>query len=180
MEKRAFFVVGPESTGTRVLTRLLIANGCYGDGGHEQRIDLEIGSHSSKFREYSMIVYRRSVPHDGDSPPIRWIISRLRAAGFRVLVLLTVRDFYCTTQSHILRTHAKDEESAFQRISSAYNWIFSELSQSGVSTIVVPFEAAVLHEPSRWKLLQYLGITTQNTTDNTVVRDENRKYFFEL
>jgi LPS sulfotransferase NodH len=39
MDKRAFLVLGPESSGTRLMTKLLMVAGCYGDDGHVQRLD---------------------------------------------------------------------------------------------------------------------------------------------
>jgi len=56
----AFLVVGGESTGTRLVTEVLIALGCHGDSGHKQRLDTDI----DKGEDIPMpFVWRRSMPH---------------------------------------------------------------------------------------------------------------------
>ena len=59
--KRAFLVLGAESSGTRLVTRLLIAAGCHGDGGHQQPFD-KWQAASSPFDGKDPIVWRRSYP----------------------------------------------------------------------------------------------------------------------
>lgn len=75
---KAFLVLGGESTGTRMVTQLLCEAGCYGDHGHQQRLD------NSLPIDQPLVVWRRSVPHARKMPDIQAMISRLEDFGYEV------------------------------------------------------------------------------------------------
>lgn len=82
--KRAIMVLGPEASGTRLVTRILIAAGCMGDGGHDQRLDWEPPT-------ADLIVWRRSLPHDNVWPDIACMVRYLRLQGYEVSAIVTDR-----------------------------------------------------------------------------------------
>ena len=89
--KRAFFVIGAESSGTRVLTRAFISAGCWGNGGHVQRLDAR-----PKFDVFpDLIVFRRSLPHFHGAS--RWfdvgeIQENIKNAGYELTTVAIMRD----------------------------------------------------------------------------------------
>lgn len=60
-ERRLFLVVGSESSGTRMLAGAFIAAGCFGDAGHDQRLDSAVFG-SLKAGDWPAVL-RRSYPH---------------------------------------------------------------------------------------------------------------------
>ena len=52
-----FLVIGPESSGTRMLAQAFISSGCFGDAGHSQRLDRDISVGKTPK------VLRSSLPH---------------------------------------------------------------------------------------------------------------------
>ena len=80
---RAFVVLGAESSGTRLLTRILIASGCEGSAEHEQPWDKKLPY------DQPLIVWRRSLPHSEKLPPIRWILRQLKDRGYETTIIIT-------------------------------------------------------------------------------------------
>ena len=101
MKPRAFMIYGPESSGNRLLRRILIAGGCVGDPGLEQSFDQAL----PMAEDVPLIVWGRSVP--GNVPPNSWPsfyvqdIGQARKHGYDVFGLVMVRDWYCMAQSQV-------------------------------------------------------------------------------
>jgi hypothetical protein len=129
--KEAFLVFGPESSGTRLMTRVLIACGCVGDGGHKQGWD------SIWPRDEDLIVWRRSFPHERRWPNIAQIVEQLRSRGYQVSAFLTNRDWYATARSQVYRGHVPSLDVAYWNISSAFARI-----ASAFQTMEVPYQIA--------------------------------------
>ncbi len=86
---RAFVVLGHVSSGTRLLTRMLIASGCKGSDGHSQPWDDKLPY------DDPLIVWRRSVPDKNSSEPapaIRWMLTQLRDRGYETTIIITHDD----------------------------------------------------------------------------------------
>lgn len=124
--KRAFLVLGPESSGTRVFTSILIAGGCHGSIEHQQPIDdpdYDIG-------EYDCVVWRRSVPHNGEDLNLQLLIDRLNRQGEREIIVVVVgRDIECNAKSQVFRGHSLTESSAIDRIRKANSSISEQIAE---------------------------------------------------
>jgi hypothetical protein len=133
--RRAFFILGPESSGTRMLTHAFNRCGVFGDEGHIQRLD-------AGFRQAeNEVVFRRSVPHaDDENPPISEIIADLRSEGFQVIPVAVLRDKDACAASQVRNRHAPDELAARRSIESAISHIFREIANSGLYPIAVQYE----------------------------------------
>src|SRR5581483_9496380 len=108
--KRAFLVLGPESSGTRLVTRCLIAAGCQGCGDHAQDLDASLDGAAD------LIVWRRSLPHGSLWPDLREMLLALRSHGYAVQVLVTVRSHYCMVRSQIRARHVQTSSQAERNI----------------------------------------------------------------
>ncbi|MBN1814714.1 MAG: hypothetical protein JXA14_22935 [Anaerolineae bacterium] len=169
--KQAFFVVGPESSGTRLLTRVLIRSGCFGDDGHRQRMDDLVF-----YGRPSHIAFRRSVPHDGGWPDLARIVRLMRQAGYDVTALVTVRELQAMAKSQVRAGHVRTISTALGNIERAYRSIFAGLGKLyGTGLFVVPYEAAVLHPPSLADLVMSLGLTPASPL--TAIYDGNAKHY---
>lgn len=132
-DKRAFLVLGPESSGTRLMTGILIAAGCYGDSGHEQRLDSGIPDNEP------LIVWRRSVPHRGQWPQLNVAFNLLERNGYEVTVLIMSRDWHSMAISQELAPHADDVDVAQENIRRAYIHIFQHIRSNRFE--IVNYEA---------------------------------------
>jgi len=172
MTKRAFLVLGPESSGTRLMTCLLISAGCYGDDGHEQRLD-----HGLPVAE-PLIVWRRSLPHRGEWPDLRAIIRNLKGAGYETTALVMSRDWHALVQSQLAAPHALDTETALAQIRQAYALIFYMLHVTDTPSEIVNLEA-LIQRPNEvaGHLMQRLGLPQPTGVE---IYDANAKYYSAL
>jgi len=136
-QRTAFLVFGPECSGTRLWTRLLVEAGCIGDYTHEQRWDAAWPT------EESPIVWRRSVPHDRRWPDITAKVRHLRARDYRVRAVVTHRDWSATAASQIRHGYAADEGQAMRHIQRAMAQILNELWNSVTPYEIVSYESLV-------------------------------------
>lgn len=156
---RAFLVVGPESSGTRFLTGLLIDGGCKGNDTHAQLFD------QWKFDNHDPIVWRRSFPWTVHHwwPNIELdLVKPLRTYGYtEIMILVTSRDWFALWQSQAdpKNRHAPNEAEALRNISLAYQEIFRQLSVVGLPFLVVHYEALIVYgERAVRPLLRKLGL----------------------
>lgn len=83
--KQAVMVIGPESSGTRLAARILVAAGCAGSDVHDQAYDWRLPT------EELLIMWRRSLPHRNEWPDIPCMVRGLHAVGYDVLGVFTDR-----------------------------------------------------------------------------------------
>jgi len=138
MDKRAFFVIGPESSGTRMMTQAFLALGAYGDGGHAQRLDKERFKNGHEF-----IVFRRSVPHGKKMPRIANVIKEMENEGYQVFPVIIFRDKDMCAKSQIKNKHAENNANARTSIKKAVDFIYLELAKAGYAGFVIHYEAFV-------------------------------------
>lgn len=166
--KRAVLVLGPESSGTRWLTRTLIDAGCVGDDGHVQRWDAELPT------DEPLVVWRRSFPHGQQWPDAITMIRTLQARDYDVRVLVTARDWYCMEQSQHRFQEARDVRPNSQR---AYLDIFTALRCTNAPFVVVSYEALLMQPElfGAW-LLGWCGVSRGPIS----ALDGNTKYYTEV
>ena len=152
--KRAFFIIGPESSGTRMLAQVLIAAGCAGDGSHKQAMD------DWDFAQYQrdIIVYRQSIPHAGNMPEIALIIASMQAQGFEVTPIVILRDHDFNCQSQVRRGHTATIELADERINEAHTHIFKELTKMVKLYVTVIYGDFVTVEAVRRSFFEYVNL----------------------
>lgn len=164
--KRAFIVVGSESSGTRLLTRVLIQGGCYGDHTHFQKFDRE------PFNGEDPIVWRRSVPHGPEHRGLALDAMLGRLAKYKVIVVIIVRNWDATEKSQVAAPHVSQVHQAKTNIKRAYLSIFQQIHYLGLDYEIVTYESLVAN-PVRTQLrlfdrLELQGkITVSITNENT-------------
>jgi hypothetical protein len=152
--KIAYFVMGPESSGTRMLTKAFCTLGIYGDYKHKQRMDdLDFS------KTPDQIVIRRSLPHGEAWPAIADTINVLKQAGYFVTVpVLIVRDKESTIKSQIRHAHAKAAPESKANIAYAVDHAYRELAAVNLSPFVIQYEPFVKYEQVRRAFFKQLGL----------------------
>ncbi len=152
-EKRCFFVVGPEGSGTRMMTRALILAGCFEDETWQNAHNAPNLTNAPE-----RIVFHRSLPH---SPPERGRVwSDLKALrdliesyGYQVQPILMIRDWHATISSQNARVWFTEDAAA--NIQRAIQTVTDQLPDF----IPVTYEAFCLSEGFRKTLFtKYLNL----------------------
>lgn len=165
-EKRAFIVIGPESSGTKFLTKLFLKSGCEGDPWHEQRLD-----HHDP--DTDLIVLRRSYPYGDEWPDLNAIVERFANLGYDVRVIIIIRSMQFTLASR--QQHGRQTpERAMTNAIRALQMIGQQWAESGVDGIWITYEALVAHSQHTIHWLMHwcdLPIPT-----GVKIKDGNAKY----
>lgn len=166
--KTAYFILGPESSGTRMVTQAFCLLGMDGDFGHEQRLDdLEFSSAPDK------IVFRRSFPHGDGWPDVPDIVGRLRAEGYEVVPIVIIRDLIANMDSQVRNGHADSHRIAHDSISHAYQCIYTGLQIVGMYPAVVCFEPFTRDASVREAFFESLGL---EAPEDMVFLDATARY----
>lgn len=153
--KTAYFIVGPESSGTRMITKAFCSIGIHGDYKHKQRMDNLDFSETPK-----QIVLRRSLPHGDAWPAIADTITLMKQAGYKNIVpILILRDKDATVQSQIRHVHEKKDDNSRLNISFSIEHTYKELSKVGLVPTVICYEPFVKYEEVRKCFFNSLGLT---------------------
>ena len=148
----AYFVIGPESSGTRMMCEAIIrstgAEGSYTDG--QPFDDLNFAGRSDK------IVFRRSVPHGAIWYDLEALYAKLGAAGYAVEVVATDRDKTYMAPSQVKHGHVRSIAESLENIHRARKQI-DEFIQ-GKPNVQVQYENFVNDESYRHVIYAALGI----------------------
>lgn len=167
MNKRAFLVVGAESSGTRYMAKVLVTCGCEGSDQHEQPFDHSLDGAGK------LIVWRRSLPHAGDWPNLQHMIQTLRQRDYDVAAVVTVRDTEAIVASQLRAPHTSSREQSLQNIQSAYTKIFSALAETKLPYELAIYEAMASDAAVLPAMLRRLGL---NAAELPPFVDGNAKY----
>lgn len=166
---KAYLVLGPESSGTRMMTDIMIAAGCDGTSGHSQIWD-------AKPPDGNVIVWRRSIPHSGVWPDIARMVELLRGVGYTVMAVVMQRDWHTMTQSQIRDAqHAPDRDTALINIARAYVHIFDNITRARVPFVLAGYGDIVRNEGSVRALLRLLELPDNITMPE--LYDGDGKYY---
>ena len=174
--KRAFLILGPESSGTKVAAKLFCLAGCQGDHGHLQRLDAfaEGASFPEEMKDKD-IVFRRSVPHGGRMPDIVELQSKFLDVGYNPKWVITVRDWYCNIRSAPQYGHKASIEEETERLPKEWAYIGQHL-QFMKSFYFLIFSQMVLDPVRALKGLSYWsGLNLVEYVE--IIRDTDERYF---
>ena len=143
--RRAFFVIGPEGSGTHMLTDAFRSVGCHEEPWHGGYPD------DGNYRFNTMpdlFVFRRSLPHAYRWPDIQVIRKQMEYdGGYKVQPLLIMRDWFCTIKSVIRRGYQGEWETCESNMRQGPLMAFRDLPD----LIYVTYES-FCHHPQfrRW------------------------------
>lgn len=176
---RAFVVVGPESSGNRYVTRMLVSGGCIGHGNvHQPLVDatgidwrITVPDPGDK-----PLAFFRSFPHGRTSdgwPNMEQIDSQLRSARYEPFYLVCVRNWAATIKSQVAVGHVQSEHEARRNVTDGLKRIFRFIAENDVNWILIPY-ASLESEAARLWILSDLGLDA--TCDLEEFRNQNAKY----
>lgn len=130
---RCYLVCGPTSCGNRLVTRILVAAGCAGQGDHFQPWDVvdqwdRVALPPPSGQD---VAFFRSLPHgvQGSWPKMDRLFADVADQGYEPFVVVTVRDPTCSQRSHVLHhSCAGDYSRAYRSIFAAVGelpWTFA-------------------------------------------------------
>lgn len=154
--RRIILVLGPESSGTRVVTRMCVEAGCIGDWGHKQRWDKEDPEDG-----VDLLVYRQSFPHGGETPDVSAICARFFKLGFGVHPVVVVRDWRATVYSQVAAGHSKSESEAEWKIRRALLDIVVGLRRAAMDDYRLVTYESLESSAARADLGRHLGLSTE-------------------
>ena len=189
--RKIYIVIGGESTGTRMVTKLMLDGGCWGDHTHWQRMDDLVRENQferiKSITEVTPIVWRRSFPHDKKFPDIaRDLVRPLQdGCGFEdrdFFFLVTARDWFCASRSAAIRGHSSTPQGAMDKLREAYCNIFRFLDTfSSFDYYMVSYDSIIRYPVYAVPILfrqaeMYVPI---NKTPNIIkdIVDNNYKHF---
>jgi hypothetical protein len=159
-DPKAFIVLGLESSGTRLMTRILIKNGCQGEDTHVQRWDTDR-------IEGDPIVWRRSVPHAGRYFNLSEMLARL--SDYEVHIVIMNRDWHCVEMS---KNTAKHPETDTMK---NYRYMMDTVLAFDVPFTVVSYESLFSGGPMAQRMLfERLGL---DWLRYVTVFNENEKHW---
>lgn len=167
--KRGFLILGPESSGTRLVTRILINNGCHGSDEHIQPFD------SEPFNGLSPVVLRRSIPHYREWLNVESDGILRKFDGYDLIVIVTTRDHHAMISSQVEVGHAETYHKAQENIAAAYDQIFSFIKEHDLKYVISSYES-LIYEPveAQKRLVDSLGLTF---TEAVTITNENTKHY---
>jgi len=189
--RNAYIVLGGESTGTRMVTRLMLRGGCFGDAGHIQRIDGMIKEERwDELREImdkQPVVFRRSMPHDSNWFNIRRemvdpFTEKLGLTERDLYFLVTTRDWFCASRSAAIAGHSSTPYTAIEKLREAYGRIGQFfLTFNACEYYTVAYEGIIHYPHYAVPILYrqaelYVPITDMPLIIRDIV-DNNRKHF---
>ena len=153
--RKIYIVLGGESTGTRLVTKLMMQAGCYGEDAHIQSMDGDVKEMRwDKIKatlKNQPIVWRRSFPHDGEYPNIsREMVEPLKqGCGLSdrdFYFLVTVRDWFPASRSAAIRGHSSTPYTALEKLREAYTQMFQFFSRfPAITFYMVSYEGLVTY-----------------------------------
>tara|TARA_B100000989_G_C19472688_1_gene441440 strand:+ start:666 stop:1202 length:537 start_codon:yes stop_codon:yes gene_type:complete len=170
--KKGIIVIGPESSGTRNLTRLLISAGFAGDSGHEQRF---FNPEIFKKEKPEKFVIRTSVPHDNQLIDFVRLKEVYENLNYKIYVLITSRDWNCMLQSQVNAGHTDTLDNAEERTRLALSFIYEKCFHSKISYNIVSYESLVNYPKETLGFLEKL-IDIKFPEDHNIVNG-NLKYY---
>lgn len=155
--KIAFFVLGPESSGTRMMAQAFVTLGIYGDYTHGQRLDKNLRNNDFK-KIPNLIVIRRSIPHGVDWVKISEIVKKLESFEYDVVPIFITREREATAKSQVKHHHTPDIKTAHAHISKAINHIYRGLAVAGKNPHVIHYEPFVQFQRVRKMFFAQFGL----------------------
>ena len=169
MSKRAFFVIGPEGSGTNMLAEAFVSAGCHYNPAYNSHLDdYEFEKMPDPF------VFRRSLPHAHIWPELDELIWQMEAAHCSPRTVFILRDWHCTFQS-VLR---RDTERHFRSVEDNMRKAFCIMGEMvSRAPIYVSYESFCLHpEFRRWLFVDRLGLKEPTIE----IKYANDKYYEEM
>lgn len=185
--KRAYFVMGAESSGNRMMIDAIESSNDFGLGGikvprneyiYKGKWDTEDTVRQSLIKNTpEKLLYVTSVPRkthpNKEFPNIYYICLNLRSVNYTIYPIVMYRDRRFVVASQISHNHVRSELQAHTNIDKAYEHIFSELADIHLYPLIVKYENLVNDKRYRQLIFTHLEL---NPPEKFEFFDANEKY----
>jgi len=172
--KLAVLVLGLESSGTKMLTKILIDNGFSGCADFNQPFD-------TKLEDHTLIVWRRSFPYgwrgspaDTTWPNLSDMIQQLKNKNYEIKVLVIQRDFIPMYKSQQFWHHVRTKKETIDNYQKGLPMIFEGIKQLPFYCVyyesLLKNASIILKEVFNW-----LGVERETIIHE--IKDEDSKWF---
>jgi len=181
-KKKVVIILGPESSGTRNIARLLVKSGFVGESlqgapkfmhEHGQYDDFDL----FKKEQPEKVIFRRSVPHDYEWVDICAIVNFFKEASYFVSCIVTLRDWNCMATSQVNANHVRTVYEAKANIRKSYFHIFNGLNKAGIEYVPLSYESLIQYPTQTLRMLGVELNINFSFSDEHGIRDENAKYY---
>ena len=186
MSKRIFIVAGPESSGNRLVARLLVKAGCWGDGSTVQRLDAPVRDGNVEticglVGVAENLVLVRSFPHAKKWINLKDVADLFRDGGFEPFLVITRRNWPCTVLSQMSAGHVKTGGEAFANIANAERRLAIEVKRVRCKHMVMDYDFLVSHPKAAtaW-LLRWCGFEPTDDSSAEVRVYNNDKHVSKI
>ncbi len=169
-KKPLVLIWGPESSGTRLIKELLLANGYDGAPGHQERW----GNNPDQFHlpppeeQAAIPVWRFSYPMGGKLVDANYLLDFIAQAGYEPKVIITVRDMYPQSMSAILNHYGRR-----QTVASCYKRIFTAINERDLDFWILTYESLTTYGLPVLQSVPFLEITQLGAS----LKNGNDKYY---
>lgn len=153
--RKIYIVLGGESTGTRMVTKLMLDGGCYGEDTHLQSMDGHVKERRwgriKDIVQRQPIVWRRSFPHDAEYPDVyREMVQPVKQechfSDRDFYFLVTFRDWFPASRSAAISGHSSTPYTAIEKLREAYIQIFQMFNRfPALEYYMVSYEGLVTY-----------------------------------
>lgn len=178
MVNYGILVVGAESSGTRLLARILTMGGCQGTDAHMQPFDTMRRLPQAMGKP---LMWRRSLPHAHEWPDLRDLIDHIKDAGYRPALLHTLRDMLPSYLSQVAHNHVNEYDRAHHHIIRANRSILEFAEDNYVDYHHVTYAGLCSHPRDTIRWLWNLYGLDDSLLDEAVamVNDQDAKRWSE-
>ena len=154
--RMAYFVMGPESCGNRMMTRAINSAYDFGIGGQvegtNKYVFKTLWMKDKDFRKSlaeapNRIVFVRSIPRGSwpkkQWPPIAKYCIAFEEFNYDVYAIVMERKERFVIKSQVAHKHVPDEEKAKKMIAKSRRYINNQLKKAGVPTYIIQYEKFV-------------------------------------
>jgi FkbM family methyltransferase len=167
---KAFIILAPENSGSRMLTRYMVETGCIGETGFTQKFDTELPAPESN------IVWKtHNVGTVVGTVEIKSAITKAIKAGYEPVVLLLFRDPHALASGQVQRGFQTDFSEA---LALAYSWYvdaFAILKKQKIPWHILSYESMLSYNQDYLKMI-LSGYELVHPT-SFYISDQNQKYF---
>ena len=138
----AILVMGAESSGNRLMLRILHAAGCAGKLHEDNSQDFE--SHLP-LANGTPIAWLKTFPHAQEYPSLNMWSKQVKAAGYKPTFIVMLRDWFPMISSQVSVGHVATAERAIARSSRGLALIFEWLLMHEAEFVTVTYSGLVHH-----------------------------------
>lgn len=169
---RTILVVGPESSGSKVVTELLLTAGAAREAASSER-----AGYSQDWNRFAPfdppydsrpLVLHRSLPYSFSFSEAFFDFPNLR-------VVVMMRSLFILEQSQLNANHVKTRDQARRNIARAYEIIFRQIKLRQLPFHLTSLES-LTHEDARRRLRSFCNL---EDGDDFEIRDEDSKHYHD-